>query len=77
MTREQLRKTTDYTEAMNKIRKYSKGFQFTLYYSEIPKVKANALKILMNDCIKCGLVESISIGVTIQGDIADETFRKL
>lgn len=77
MTREQLRKTTDYTEAMNKIRKYSKGFQFTLYYSEIPKAKANALKILMNDCIKCGLVESISIGVTIQGNIADETFRKL
>lgn len=77
MTREQLRKTTDYAEAMNKIRKYSKDFQFTLYYSEIPKAKANVLKILMNDCIKCGLVESISIGVTIQGNIADETFKKL
>lgn len=77
MTREQLRITTDYAEAMDKIRKYTKGFQFTLYYSEIPKAKANALKILMNDCIKCGLVESISIGITIQGDIADETFRKL
>lgn len=77
MTREQLRTTTDYAEAMDKIRKYTKGFQFTLYYSKIPKAKANALKILMNDCIKCGLVESTSIGVSLQGDIADETFRRL
>lgn len=77
MTREQLRKTTDYAEAMDKVRKYSKDFQFTLYYSEIPKAKANALKILMNDCIKCRLIESISIGVSLQGDIADETFRRL
>lgn len=77
MTREQLRKTTDYAEAMDKVRKYSKDFQFTLYYSEIPKAKANALKILMNDCIKCGLIESISIGVSLQGDIANETFRRL
>lgn len=77
MTREQLRKTTDYAEAMDKVRKYSKDFQFTLYYSEIPKAKANALKILMNDCIKCRLIESISIGVSLQGDIVDETFRRL
>ena len=77
MTVEHLRKSEEYFKAIAKIRKYSKDFQFTLYYSEIPKAKANALKMLMNDCIKCGLVESISIGVSLQGDIVDETFRRL
>lgn len=77
MTREQLRKTTDYTEAMNKIRKYPKGFRFTLYYSSIPRARANALEILMHDCIKMELVESISIGIALPGIKADETFRRL
>lgn len=77
MTREQLRKTTDYAEAMNKIRKYPKGFRFTLYYSSIPRARANALEILMHDCIKMELVESISIGIALPGIKADETFRRL
>lgn len=77
MTREQLRKTTDYAEAMNKIRKYPKGSRFTLYYSSIPRARANALEILMHDCIKMGLVESVSIGIALPGIKADETFRRL
>lgn len=76
MTVEQLRKSEEYFKTIDKIRKYPKGFQFTLYYSGTSRAKANALKILMNDCIKCGLIESISIGVSLQGDIVDETFRR-
>lgn len=77
MTVEQLRKSEEYFKALDKIRKYSKGFRFTLFYSDIPRAKANALEILMHDCIKMGLVESVSIGISLQGDKADETFRKL
>lgn len=31
----------------------------------------------MHDCIKMGLVESVSIGIALPGIKADETFRRL
>ena len=77
MTVEQLRKSEEYFKAIDKIRKYPKGFRFTLYYSSIPRARANALEILMHDCIKMGLVESVSIGIALPGIKADETFRRL
>ena len=77
MTVQEMRKTNDYKEAVNKIKGYSKGFEFTLDYSNIPKAKGNALKIITNDCIKAGIIESISIGLTLQGEPVDETFRRL
>ena len=77
MTVEQLRKSEEYFKAIDKIRKYPKGFRFTLYYSSIPRARANALEILMHDCIKMGLVESVSIGIALPGINADETFRRL
>lgn len=75
MTVEQLRKSEEYFKTIDKIRRYPKGFRFTLYYSSIPR--ANALEILMHDCIKMGLVESVSIGIALPGIKADETFRRL
>lgn len=77
MTVEQLRKSEEYFKVIDKIRKYSKGFQFTLFYSDIPRAKANALEIVMHNCIKMGLIESVSIGIALPGIKADETFRKL
>ena len=77
MTVEQLRESEEYFKALDKIRRYSKGFRFTLFYSDIPRAKANALEILMHDCIEMGLVESISIGIALPGIKADETFKRL
>lgn len=77
MTIQEFRQSKDYAEAMNKIKNYSKGFTFTLNYSEIPKEKANALRIVMQDCIKRDIVESISIGLALNGEQTSETFKKL
>ncbi len=77
MTKQEMRKTKNYEDAVNKIKGYSKGFEFTLNYSEIPKPQGNALKVIMDDCIRGGIVESISIGVSLQGKPVDETFRRL
>ena len=77
MTAQEMRKTKDYEDAVNKIKGYSKGFEFTLDYSKIPKEKKNALKILTDDCIQAGIIESISIGLTLHGEPVDETFRRL
>ena len=77
MTAQEMRKTKDYEDALNKIKGYPKGVEFTLDYSKIPKAKWNALKIICDDCIKTGIIESIAIGLNIQGMPVDETFRRL
>lgn len=77
MTIQEFRQSKDYVEAMSKIKSYSKDFTFTLDYSEIPKGKANALRIIMQDCIKDGIVESVSFGLALNGEQTSETFKKL
>lgn len=77
MTIQELRQSKDYVEAMSKIKKYSKGFTFKLNYSQIPKGKANALRIIMQDCIENGIVESVSFGLALSGERTDETFKRL
>ena len=77
MTKQELRETKDYKEAVEKIKGYKKGFEFTLNYGSIPKAKGNALKIITKDCIDVGILESISIGLDIEGNFIDETYRRL
>ena len=74
MTINELRQDKNYTDAIEKIRNYSKGFRFTIDFSKIPKAKANALKIVLRDAEKMGLLESVSIGLNLNGDITDETY---
>lgn len=77
MTREELRKEQGYIEAHNKITNYKKGFKFTIYYNEIPKPKRRAMEILLQDCKKEKLIESISIGLALNGELTDETYIRL
>ena len=77
MTVYELRQTKDYKEAVEKIKRHRKGFEFTLNYAEIPKAKGNALKVITKDCIENGILESIAIGLDIQGNFVDETYRRL
>ena len=77
MTKEELRKRSGYIEAVEKIRNYSKGFTFTLDFSRIPKAKANALRIVLKDCENMGLIESISFGLDIQGNLVEEEYKRI
>ena len=77
MTKQELRETNNYKEAVEKIKAYRKGFEFTLNYASIPKAKGNALRIITKDCIDAGIIESISIGLDIEGNFVDETYRML
>ena len=77
MTREELRNHEEYAICMKKIRSYRKGFEFTLNYAAIPTPQANALKIVMADAIEMGLIESIAIGLALDGTQTDETYRKV
>lgn len=77
MTIPEFRETKDYKRAMKKIQDYSQGFKFTLNYSSIPVGKANALKILMEDCINYNFIKSISIELALNGPQTAETFQKI
>lgn len=77
MTTQELRNHPEYATAMNKIRSYRKGFEFTLNYSAIPTPQANALKVIMADAIEMGLIESIAMGFALDGTFTDETYRKV
>lgn len=77
MTKEQLRKTDEYKMCINKITNYSKGFKFTINYNPMPNPKRNALNIVLNDCERNGLIESISFGVNLRGEITDETYIRI
>ena len=77
MTKTEFRKSKEYKEAIDKIKAYSIGFTFTLQYEKIPTGKCNALRIITKDCIDIGILESISIGLDIQGNITDETYKRI
>lgn len=77
MTREELRNTKDYKEAMAKIEAYHKGFRFTIDYTQIPRAKANGLRFILRDACKSGLLESVQIGLSLEGETTDETYVRL
>lgn len=77
MTIAELRQHTDYEKAVRKIKNYSKGFRFTVNYANIPKAKANALKIILADCRNANLIESVSIGLSFDGNPVEETFIRI
>lgn len=77
MTISQFRETKDYEQAIKKVQSYPQGFKFTLNYSFIPVGKTNALKIIMEDCIKQKLLESVNIELALDGTQTAETFQKI
>ena len=77
MTVPELRETDGYKKAFDKIKGYPKGFKFTLDYTKIPKAKGNALKIITRDCLKEKIIESVAIGLSLEGEQTEETFRRL
>ena len=62
---------------MEKIKGYSKGFEFTWPYYKMTEGQKDAVHIITNDCIKKRIIDSIAIGLRLDGTITEETFVKL
>lgn len=77
MTIQELREHPEYALCFEKIKRYRKGFEFTINYARIPTPQANALKIVMRDAVVQGYVESIAIGLALDGTPVDETYRRI
>lgn len=77
MTEKELRNSQEYKDLVEKIKGYSKGFEFTLPYYKMTEGQKNAVHIITNDCIKKRIIDSIAIGLRLDGTITEETFVKL
>lgn len=69
MTIEEMRKTEEYTKIVQKVKKYRKGFEFTLDVNVIPRPQWNALRMVMRDLEKQGLIENIEFDYSIDGGL--------
>lgn len=77
MNKNQLKGTKEYQDCISIIRGYSKGFRFTIPYGRMTKEQKGAMYVITNDCISNGIIESVSIGLDISGDIVEETYIRL
>lgn len=77
MTIEEMRKTEEYTKIVQKVKKYRKGFEFTLDINAIPRPQWNALRMVMRDLEKQGLIENIEFGYSIDGELVEEKYARL
>lgn len=77
MNATEFRNHHEYVKAMDKIKSYRKDFEFTIEFSEIPKPKANALKLIMSDAIALGLVKSVATYLSLDLDVTAETFKRI
>lgn len=77
MTKKEFRNSQEYKELMEKIKGYSKGFEFTLPYYKMTQGQKNAIQIVVDDCIKKRILDTISIGLQLDGTMTEETFIRL
>lgn len=77
MTKKEFRNSQEYKELVEKIKGYSKGFKFTLPYYKMTQGQKNAIDIITSDCVKEKIIDSVSIGLQLDGTITEETFIRL
>ena len=77
MTAKEFRNSQEYENSIKKIRNYPKGFKFTLPYYKMTQGQKNGIGIIANDCIKEKIIESVSFGLSLSGEITEETFVRL
>ena len=77
MIAKEFRNSQEYENLIKKIKNYPKGFKFTLPYYKMTQGQKNAMDIIANDSIKEKLIKSVSIGLSLSGEIVEETFVRL
>lgn len=77
MNVQQFRESKEYADACKKINAYHKGFEFTIPYYKMTQGQRNAMDVVTTDCTKQGLIQSVSVGVSLEGEFTEETFVRL
>lgn len=74
---EELRNHPEYKLCMDRIKKYRRGFKFTIPYYKMTTGQRNAMMFILRDAVKMGLIESVATGLNLELDITDETFIRI
>lgn len=77
MSVEELRKHPEYKLCMDKIKKYRKGFKFTIPYYKMTTGQRNGMGVVLYDAQKQGLISSVAVDFSLDLEITEETFIKL
>lgn len=77
MKRKEFKESKEYEDAVKKINGYSKGFNFTIPYYKMTQGQKNAMHIITSDCVKGKIIDSVSFGLNLAGEITEETFVRL
>ena len=77
MNKQEYRASQEYKDCVAKITGYRHGFEFALPWYRMPEPAKRGMEILLGDCVKMGLIESISIGLDITGTIVEERYKRL
>lgn len=74
---EEFRKHPEYKLCMDKIKKYRKGFKFTIPYYKMTAGQRNGMSVVLYDAQKQGLISSVAVSYSLGLEITDETYIKL
>ena len=77
MNRMEFKKSNEYKEMIEKIKGYSKGFKFNIPYYKMTTGQKNAMYIVIDNCIKEKIIEIVSIGLDLSGNVTEEMFVRL
>ena len=77
MTKQEFRNSEEYRKCIEKITNYPKDFIFSIYPKQITKAQYNAINIVIGDCIKQGLIESIEIGLNIKAETVELKYKRI
>lgn len=77
MTIKEFKNSKEYADMVEKIKSYSVGFVFTIPYYKMTQKQINGMNIVTLDCIKSGILESLSIGLDIHGNPTEEKFKRI
>ena len=77
MTKKEFRESQEYADMMKKVKSYPAGFEFSIPYWQMTQKQRNAMNVFTQDCIKAGLLQSMSMDVSLTGEITSEKFRKI
>ncbi len=77
MTKTEFRNSAIYKKYMERIKGYSKGYNFTIPYYKMTRPQINAINVILNDAAKAKIIDSMSFGINLEGEMTEATYIRL
>lgn len=77
MTKTEFLQSKEYGDMMHKIRSYKQGFEFTIPFYKTNQGQKNGINIVLQNSEKESLIESLSIDLSLEGNITEKKYRRL